>query len=235
MSKSINKVKEPPKPKTRTLADVSKFKKQIVYFLERNDDLPEDNYIGDGQFAVLLKPLSFSNLLKYKEMFEISIDADLSKVFFMSAQEQRIGQMETRIAELASKPKQSKAEKEELEKLNEDFDKIKEIYDFKNNVWTTPYGTEARTSSEILIQILAFILACGGRVVEEEEDRQYVTDPITIDDIYDVVDVSAFLTTTDDNGQPLFFEILEVAGLFSPELLRKSMTEEEKTDVNSGN
>jgi hypothetical protein len=199
------KAPEPPKPpRFYELNDLDRDIAAVPVWLEGNPDKTLENgatdFDSDEQFALLLKPLTMRSYISYRKTFGEPIDSTVAKIFWVFGEMGRLSNLD------------------EGETPDTDME-----YDNDGNT-VTPFGKLEGNLEEAMVRLVAFVLAQGGRITEENAEG-YVTEPVTVEDILDLIQPRAVFKPEESDGSMMFYHILENAGIWRMSEVENRMKE----------
>lgn len=193
--------KPPTKPKQRNLAKIAKALVQIPYIIEA-DENDKNNVLAEHTFAVLLRPLKYGSYIKYEEQNSCSIDETVSKIMWiLSAAYQHLN-----------------PDLKEEDRIKIDKDEYGAI--------VTPFGPLFGSVQRNTVELAAFILSEGGRIVGiDPETNKYITVPVDPAEIIERLDPSAIMENdAETNSEPIFMEILSVSNVLNMDEVAAELT-----------
>lgn len=202
MSKS--QLKPPLNPRVRTLHDVSATLDVIPYFLEGDHEIIaeataqgklKDLYDDDAFFAVAVGHLKLKHYLEYERIHGAPIEMVVNRLLWVFWAFSKI-----------ANPKMD----------DQPMPEIKE----ENGVLTTPFGPMVGSIALNLAEFFGWVLSRYGQIVGLNEDGTFKYEAVEPVEIIDMLDPASLLKT-DDEGNPLFFEILSLTGLYNPKDVKK--------------
>lgn len=216
----MSKLPEPPKRPTavnlRVLA--KKTVRKIPYILNYGIDMVDDP-LAEGNFSVLLAPLKSSHHINYVSKFGISLEQAVGQIMYV------LSMRESRSEYFAANDKAIAEGKEPL-----DLSKAPQLeLDSIDNV-KTPFGVMYTSVDVAIMQLVAYILSCGGEIVGKEQTGAWILAEISPEVILDYLEPSS-LTEPFEDGMSMFMEVLDVAGLFNLDRVEEDMAKnKEVTD-----
>jgi hypothetical protein len=79
-----------------------------------------------------------------------------------------------------------------------------------------------------MAELVSYILAQTGRITADLGGGKYDYEPISPDDIIDRLDPSAIFNPDPEDGSSIFFEILEVSGLWTPQQVEDDLSKNDE-------
>lgn len=233
-STSIKAPEPPVPPKMRSLADVKKGYNVIPYLIEGD---PEKDILDDDNFVVALAPLKFRAYANYETMYGESIDTTVSKILFVFSKVfQAFAEVRKEAEEALKNAKKKKLPEIELDadgnpvtdEKNKEKDGIAKD-DFGRII--TPYGPLSGSLQRNVGELCAFILSQKGQIVGKHPDGTYDYEEVSIDDIAERLDPTMLMDVVEEkSGKSIFFEILEVSGLWHPEVVADNMADNKEIE-----
>lgn len=218
MSEHISKQAEPTlpdKPEVFSIDQLEKATIQYPFWLSGNPNKTVSgsnvviDYESENQYAVAIRQLMMEDVIKYRHKFGVLPEVTLQKVHWVMDAHARSRDI---ITEMAKPEVQEDEEKmRELQKRLEAM--IKPDEDDPQTL-ITPYGKVQNIEFE-MGQLVAFIGACGGRIVGEDA-HGYITEHASYEEVLSKIPTGALLNSLDSEGTLLWFRITEIAGLFKP-------------------
>lgn len=207
--KKIQQPEPPTAPRARSLGAIGRSIVVAPYFLQGNPELTDStgrtDFTSDGQLAVAIGPLSIKNIRDYELIYGESIYKVVARILSAINVEYYI---------------------RNPEQAPEGFDLLANISETGRII--TPYG-ELETSLEIaMAELFAFIASCRGLVTGYlgSSELDLTWEPMTIEEIIDIMNPGAILEVDQATGKHLFFEILNLANLYSEEDAKQALKEE---------
>lgn len=192
--------KLPDKPKFRSLASTAKAIRVVPYIIDGD---PDKGLFHEENFVVALGPLKYRSYANYENMFSESLDNAVSKVLYVMSVVYRT---------VSDEKDTPKLETDELNRIK------------------TPYGLMHGSLERNMVDLSAYILSQYGTIKEDRGDGLYEYEPVTMDDIIDNMDAGAITRIDEADGQSLFFEILEVSGVWKPSTVAEDLAANNEID-----
>lgn len=212
----------PTNPRVRTLHDVSATLEVIPYFLEGDHEIIAEataqgklkDLYGDDQFyAVAVGHLKLRHYLDYERVHGVPIDMFVNRLLWMFWAMTKI-----------ANPKIDDTPTPELKEVDGGLE--------------TPFGPMIGSIAFNLAEFFGWVLSRYGQIVGVNEDGSFIYASVEPVEIIDMLDPSSLLKL-DEDGTPLFFEILALTGLYNPKDTKKPVTpdaeEEKPQDDGQGN
>lgn len=200
----MNKPKPPTQPRVRVLHDVSASLEVVPYFLEGEGDIIEEaRRIGrihelledPSFFAVGVGHLKLRHYLDYERVYGEPLDNAVNKLLWV----------------FWALNKQINPKMDEM-----DVPEIKA----KDGKIETPFGDLVGSLQYNLADLLGFALSRLGRIIGKETDTTYKFEPVEPAEVIDLLDANSLMKVDEEDNTPLFFEILELTGLYNPKLAK---------------
>lgn len=102
----------------------------------------------------------------------------------------------------------------------------------------TPFGDMRGSLNKNGMELLAFLLTRWGRIVGVTADSEFIYEPITLEDVYELADPDILLRLDDGENLPALMELLTLTGLYKEDTAAPIKTEEgakDKEPAPSGN
>ncbi len=193
----------PIRPKPRTMSDIGSYHKLYPVVIYEDIDISEYDYAKlsernryyaeNGVYA--LGRLRGKDLLRFEDTFKMSIDKAVMLWFMVVGYES-------------------------MRSAGKDVHELGVIHEPDNNLYFTSVGELHGSPESNALEMTAFFFSCFGKIVSENEDGTFELEPVTMDDMIDVLDYdllsSVFELTEDKENEDFnfFTRVLSVVRAF---------------------
>jgi hypothetical protein len=176
----------------------------VAYWLAGDENLRDESdnsdFNSEGQFAVAIGPINLRTYKNYELIYGETVDVTVARLIEV-----------INIYFYLNNPDQ----------VPENVD-IKLEYD-DNGYLLTRYGPLRGSLQVAMGELIAFIATQRGRIIGQKPNGEFVTEEITIDDVFEYLHPSSVFKVDKEDGTNLFFEILSLAGIYDHEAAMKNL------------